>query len=235
MTASLRAGGSGSSRRCPADTSGRRLPHRSLGRDPGLSPAPMPGPVPVPEPSRDPLPCDSVGGPGGASMAPGRESCAAASAFAGIINDSIGFGLVSWLAVLRASAASRRGPSACRGRPFGLPWRGSFIRLPPPPPPPPGPGSLNQIMLSLGTSRTNAATGAMGWYRVASTSRAAATMSTTADVATANVSRLGSRAERERHVDQVMTTFHVDTQMAGGCVRAQTPAPAVRLAQGGFG
>ena len=52
----------------------------------------MPVPVPVPAPPPDSAPCETVGGPGGASMAPGSESAAAASVFAGIFSCSIGSG-----------------------------------------------------------------------------------------------------------------------------------------------
>src|SRR6202008_1306862 len=68
---------------------------------PGPSPEPVPGPtpvpVPVPAPPPDPDPCDAVGGPGGASTAPGSESCDAASDLAGMFNCSTGDG--SFLAI----------------------------------------------------------------------------------------------------------------------------------------
>ncbi|PYQ94263.1 MAG: hypothetical protein DMF95_06520 [Acidobacteria bacterium] len=57
---------------------------------PGPRPDPVPGPtpVPMPVPAPPPLPdpCDKVGGPGGASIAPGRESCAAARLLAGMFS-----------------------------------------------------------------------------------------------------------------------------------------------------
>ena len=66
-------------------------------------PPPLPGtepdpsgtdavPVPVPAPPPLPDPCDSVGGPGGASIAPGSESCAAARLFAGMFSCATGSG-----------------------------------------------------------------------------------------------------------------------------------------------
>ena len=55
-------------------------------------PGPTPVPVPVPAPPPLPEPCDSVGGPGGASIAPGSESCAAARFFAGIFSCATGSG-----------------------------------------------------------------------------------------------------------------------------------------------
>ena len=63
--------------------------------DPGPNPEPVPGPTPVPRPvpAPPPLPdpCDGEGADG-ASMAPGSESCAAASAWAGIFTVGIGTG-----------------------------------------------------------------------------------------------------------------------------------------------
>src|SRR5947209_4960491 len=50
----------------------------------------MPVPTPVPLPPPDPDPCDSVGGPGGAAIAPGSVSFAAASDIAGMFNCSGG-------------------------------------------------------------------------------------------------------------------------------------------------
>src|SRR5262245_23325817 len=131
---------------------------------PGPSPAPSPGPTPVPRPVPAPPPvpdpCDNVGGPGGASIAPGNDSVAAASGAAGITSCSTGFG--SFFATCLGGSMlggfatgtvilSLPGNSALRG--------GSFIWLPPPPPPPPGPGWLSQ-MIELGLTWVN--TGSTG-------------------------------------------------------------------------
>src|SRR5215510_16462754 len=63
---------------------------------PGPRPDPVPGPMPVPEPVPDPPPlpepCDKVGGPGGASIAPGSVSVADANSLAGILTCAIGGG-----------------------------------------------------------------------------------------------------------------------------------------------
>ena len=82
----------------------------------------------------------------GAAIAPGSESCDAASSFAGMFSVSTGVG--SFLAILRRFESRRLltgtvilslpGNSASRG--------GSFILLPPPPPPPPGPGCTSQTI-----------------------------------------------------------------------------------------
>ena len=159
-------------------------------------PGPMPEPVPVPAPPPDPLPCDTVGGPGGASMAPGSESTADASDFAGMFSCSMtggsvfvwtgsSFGAFSTGTVI----LSLPGSSALRG--------GSFILLPPPPPPPPGPGSLNQMMSLLGFSGSSAKTGTTaGLYRLARMSSTNITTWMTAEPPTANPIRLGWRSSR---------------------------------------
>src|SRR5229473_5085485 len=114
----------------------------------------MPEPAPVAAPPPTPDPCDGVGGPGGASIAPGRVSDADAISLAGMCNCSAGLGstLVSCGAssfgalVTGTVICSLPGNSALRG--------GSFILFPPPPPPPPGPGSFSQMMLLFGFSAT---------------------------------------------------------------------------------
>src|SRR5262245_55940489 len=154
----------------------------------------MPLPVPVPAPPPEPLPCDSVGGPAGASIAPGSEFCASARFLAGMFSCSIGFG--SFVTSLGGSSfggfstgtviLSLPGSSAFRG--------GSFILLPPPPPPPPGPGSLNQMISLLGRSGRSATAWVAGLYRLARTNKAAIRISRTIVTPIEAVRRFGSRS-----------------------------------------
>lgn len=119
--------------------------------------------MPVPAPPLVPEPCDTVGGPGGGSIAPGSDSVAAASVCAGMFSCATGLGafvstgasnfggLMTGTVIL-----SLPGNFACRG--------GSFISFPPPPPPPPGPGSLSQMMLLFGCSGSTAVVVESGPY-----------------------------------------------------------------------